>query len=1203
MSALSLLPALVVTALTAQNAEKPRWWQELPREVLAELRCQQFDELDLPTEWRTTGGRLRVVEDRWGAGGKIPTAPGDPGETPRRPARVALEATAPSGLSAGKGDWRHYVATAEVMPAGGPQPLIFCVAAGDAADRTAGYRLEIKADRGNQFRILASARDGTEDLLVRTVKDKKVKDWMPILARPVLSALAHSENPEVRDTALRKLSAEFVGAVGWAERWLRLRIELGPHYVRFWVDGLLVANVDRPKRAQGGVSLALGAGDRVRMLRVEQLPETSAEFLPLDLTARANADGLKSEDLGDGYALDPQCLPAAGQWISVDGVPLYWTCAPGGPNHLDLGKVAYRGRDAYVRCEAASKDPKRVMLRVPRRQYRELVLVAAADTRDQATNILNTRMVKPWRGMVLDRCCPVPRWNETRSTGEPAAVPLGVMLRSRKSKAEAGRLWLVRVPLDPGAFQDFLGSPQEPALELDLTAPPAREGYPEIVRTPSAVHVFAATLVESPVEILVNSDEVGHIFVQPKRPSLRFHLRNTTPREQSGRIEIRITDFYGNARVHSLSYSVARHEATDRTWDVPVEVLGLHDVDVRLLDSGDRLLVRRQTTLAVLPPDTRQADRDSPFGIWVFMDGHFGAGAEAAGSLISKIGARWSHVSKDLWDEGFSRRYRVYPAYSSLLRSVREPADALKHVEENPQHAYWTVFAETALGPRHYGYFPPELLEQPSPARLSPEDEKRFRDLWDVATGASAAVRKKHPQLKLIFGNGYPQFIATFLARKYPKELMDGLGLDFLGDQMYMFSYLKMVARHYGYGDLPFHITEGFYVGSGCGYYPDRQREKTQSDVYIRGFLRGMAMGVERFGAACEIWDPGSDYYYTGYGSVGLCHKAPELNPKPGYCAFATMTRLLDRAKFHSLVPTGSVNVYVLRFDGPRGPVYALWTTQGRRSVSLRVAAGARPRVTDSQGNSRAPTVQGGQAELQIDATPVWLEEAGAVAEVRVGAAVYPTAPGGAAKPLASGSDIADWRLDTSACKELEDFNHETPVKPGGLTLGVAEGRAPGAKSLAITLQKDPAVSPHRLRYAVLRPKGDGPLIPAGTEQLGIWLHGNGVAWIDLELTDAQGERWTTIRRPRSYCYGIAYGGPQSFDGWRYVPWPLPGTASSSDSSAPWASWRSEKGNRVLDFPVRLTGVVLEQYGSVVYINELSPPVSPTWRIGEMVIE
>jgi len=148
----------------------------------------------------------------------------------------------------------------------------------------------VKADGRNRFRLYASAASPEGDLLTRTVKDKTgtdktVKHWMPLWNRPDPQAMVHVENPKTREAAVGRLAAEFVGAVGWPNRWLRLRAELSLSQLRLWADGLLVASVDWPSAARGGVCLVLNSGARVRRLRVERLPESADGFVPLDLTA------------------------------------------------------------------------------------------------------------------------------------------------------------------------------------------------------------------------------------------------------------------------------------------------------------------------------------------------------------------------------------------------------------------------------------------------------------------------------------------------------------------------------------------------------------------------------------------------------------------------------------------------------------------------------------------------------------------------------------------------------------------------------------------------------------------------------------------------------------------------------------------------------------------------------------------------------
>jgi hypothetical protein len=70
------------------------------------------------------------------------------------------------------------------------------------------------------------------------------------------------------------------------DHWLRLRIEADRRHVRFWLDGLLVRQVERPAGGRGPVTVVLTQGDQVRNVAVAPLAESV--YLPVDLTPFAH---------------------------------------------------------------------------------------------------------------------------------------------------------------------------------------------------------------------------------------------------------------------------------------------------------------------------------------------------------------------------------------------------------------------------------------------------------------------------------------------------------------------------------------------------------------------------------------------------------------------------------------------------------------------------------------------------------------------------------------------------------------------------------------------------------------------------------------------------------------------------------------------------------------------------------------------------
>ena len=78
----------------------------------------------------------------------------------------------------------------------------------------------------------------------------------------------------------------------------------------------------------------------------------------------------------------------------------------------------------------------------------------------------------------------------------------------------------------------------------------------------------------------------------------------------------------------------------------------------------------RQTSFAVLAPDTRTAMADSPFGVWCFWGSHTSTRDEGRpeklASLLNKAGWRWTYGGGPQDKEGkrdlireFNERYRI----------------------------------------------------------------------------------------------------------------------------------------------------------------------------------------------------------------------------------------------------------------------------------------------------------------------------------------------------------------------------------------------------------------------------------------------------------------------------------------------------------------------------------------------------------------
>ena len=155
-------------------------------------------------------------------------------------------------------------------------------------------------------------------------------------------------------------------------------------------------------------------------------------------------------------------------------------------------------------------------------------ILCASDSEKDSVPVLTVRMIKPGRGHNIDAEAAIPRWfDDSRVSSTAFPVSAGAM--RLKGQSITGKLWMISIPLDPCAFQNFLASPDENHLEMELTKT-VRLSWrftPKPVGPRSAVHIFAVTLEESPLEMVVTSKEDGHIFEQPQVPAMDVRLHHS----------------------------------------------------------------------------------------------------------------------------------------------------------------------------------------------------------------------------------------------------------------------------------------------------------------------------------------------------------------------------------------------------------------------------------------------------------------------------------------------------------------------------------------------------------------------------------------------------------------------------------------------------------------------------------------------------
>ena len=475
------------------------------------------------------------------------------------------------------------------------------------------------------------------------------------------------------------------------------------------------------------------------------------------------------------------------------------------------------------------------------------------------------------------------------------------------------------------------------------------------------------------------------------------------------------------------------------------------------------------------------------------------------------------------------------------------------HFSSRPDTDEALVFHESNIGPilTH-----PAFVVGERPAPLDEDTAKEFQKRFAAAVTASKHVREIAPRIKLVFGNMTQPALEQFLSRGYPAEYIDMLGEESPGfmrmperqPEVAGFGslwWMKEMARHYGYDKAGLAVSyEWMYHSTNPGNNP----EPVAAAYNVRDCLLALAYGVPHVNPAL-IHDVGNAYYFSNWGAAGLCRRPPELNPKPGYVTYATMTRMLDLATFSRKLETGSTSVFALEFKKPQGAkVYAFWTIRGERDLRLTLAKVADATVTDGMSNERRIRPQAASIVLTVDAMPVYVSEV-EVQRVESLEPRYKEKPSPDAKRLSALDTLDGWSVRSSRDADYEKHVWDQIQRPGVFAWRVVNDAVRG-RVIEVTLdgsQSGPDVASYYNTIAAKNPI----TLPGTPREIGLWVFGNS-SWgrIVFGLADAKGETWTHTGAAETN------GGADwntvdtestsyvNFDGWRFVGVALPGQYS-----------------------------------------------------------
>ncbi|MBM3801378.1 MAG: hypothetical protein FJW26_03605 [Acidimicrobiia bacterium] len=1191
--------ALPLLAEQQQPKRAALTWRLVPERVL----FQDSFTGDKLSDWTSVSGSFRTVGGSENAVRK-------------------LVATSEVTLSFGQIDAKNYVIEAEVQLGSAGQPLQMVLSPDAEAP-------------GLELSVVGDSEDTKVDLRVR--REGKIVATESELFRPV-------PNPEwgaVVEEELRQLAKSMAG---WKNRWLPLRAELSEGSLWFYFDGRAIVEVRSHSLAASFVRFSLPPSASIRNVSIKERHQQRGSYLPLDLAGYTNSDAeSRRRRAAAGLPGKPWIpsnvgLPAFRTLNELNGIPFLWgDSSSGNAQSIDVIESRWRGTDKrHIRHgrtpfnsgSALDGDPATLVLRVPKRHYNKMyALCASSPSQDlsQRSNVRLARYGGDNGSHFADTAVSVPRWNDLPGSGRPPAVP--VQIEAGEGAAKPGHLWLVEIPLDSGSLQDVLAADvvlkSKPGVENKATLQDAEREWLEIDLTkqlevgphvmvplgkPSGVQIYAVTLQESPVKMVVTSQATGHVFDASQMPHFDVWLENLTSNDQPVSIAIETRDPYGAKHHETLLFNLSARQAVSRRVELPQKLLGKFDVSFSLLDRSKQRLLKRATTFAILPPDTREAEEDSPFGLWSWGGGHNSPSNEVEAKLMRMAGARFSLGFNYPSKQSYGIRYATDIVTGTSWRETHreDPEVAAKAMIEKmtkstSQPQYWQVYWEDMLSERHHRRFPPSLIGKP-PLELNTEEQSRLKAYWDRADAYCRMVRATMPKERLALG-AWANFTEEFLRRGFPKDYLAALSLEVGGFRFHPerppdinsvngLHFIQQWKKMYGYEGLDTIMVESLYHGTTPGYF----NEHEQANYYVRDFLLALAYGVRLFGMSAMITDVNDDYYRSQWGSAGLFHRAPEVNPKESFVTYATMTRVLDRAKYAGYLDTGSTGVFMLHFKSKDGAnVYPAWTIRGKRAVTVTLSKESPVLMIDGMHNERPLSSAERKVSLSVTESPVYVKSDSEVQSVQLGQphhAEHPPRNAVLIDPLAT---LGPWHPRAWKNDTLEDGNPRHPRRLGSFAYSIVADPTRGPV-LEVTPQSA-AGSPLVPMYGFLERPG-GKVIPGTPLRLGLWVQGNsGWGRVSFEFFDAKGERWIGVGGNEDE-FGKSY---INFDGWRWVEVDLCGHYDREYPRPGHDNWTSQGGDGFVDYPLTLTKLILELRDQVVHVAGLVRVKNQAVRLSQLM--
>lgn len=973
---------------------------------------------------------------------------------------------------------------------------------------------------------------------------------------------------------------------------------------------------------------SVGAARAQLVERTDPVPPDSS-FVTVDLNALAND---KSTSVTENTAVTVQKVP-------------FELAQRGENNNLFLKNAGWPDWEKdplkfYSTYDNTPETPTDAMpvVQIPVDDYSAVWVLASCENDVQYSDVLTLRIgIK--RGAVQttyrDYEFRIPRANEKTSENVVRVLP-----------GANGNLFLLRLPLNAALSQEFsnhrtLDVEITKKIRLAVAKPDAARFQRMPLGLPSGVHLYGMTFERAPIRWQVRAEETGHVFNQPQIPSFVMDVeRVDNTRLKNLTIRARATDYYGHTQEFPAleltgDNPPARQAAFQRTLQLPVRKRGYYVLELSLENDG-KILLQKQTTFALLPADTRRHRSSSPFGTWDFGGTHYTpADPTITGPLYVKAGLRYGMFNATPQERA---RYGILkgndPKVNSRtdLTKLDEQIAAIKATGEIPTR--WLLFHEDVISGDHITRTPDIFTG--NKYQLSEAEQKKLAEMINIIKVTVPKVRAAFPGIRFYLGNGGPQLMEEFLRHGLSPDLFDVLGneaasfqrlpesqpTDFVANNPSMWMEHELL-KVYGYENKG--VEQGYEITYPSSN-PGNLTLRAQANYVIRNVMHSLAWKVPaiRFEG---IADPGNSYYFSNWGATGLMFGRPALSPKPLYVATATMTQMLDGAKFSRIIPTGTTTVYAFEFTKPNGEfVTCLWTPNTPRKIKLQSSPSPQ-QFTDLMFNVQALPASG---ELMVKPDPVFVESKKPL-QIQTLASVEPSPLQQNLSLLSKLDDASQWKIDNGEDRELAAYNFMQPRREGEFTIRNVDEFSGVRNPLEVKLLKNDSKDWWLPRYTQLIAKT--PLeIQGKPTHIGLRVNGNG-GWgrVIFELEDAAGQRWISLgteakgepnpwladwmskdefeklQQEGGGSAGVSDWNSNdvwgrsiiNFAGWNSLRFPLPGNYPGEGYHWPYTSqWRCTKadgtrGDYIVHYPLKLTKVAVTARSQVLYGTEVLPVRRP----------